>query len=427
MERLRIPFSRYTQTTRRQRWVVWVLGAVLVFFLFILSRIGVIWFSADTLLSLAPEETVFAIELQLTKKTLLHWQHFFHSVPLISKRSLDIEDLLPFTHGDLAIFITQQGDQAVALRATKNELPETILEKYHVSIQEKGDFILLSEKLLPITGIPTSTRRSFLPSFKNLWLGKVVLPKEHQEGVIYYNDSSLVIQFKTDKQTDIKQKTVENADLYLNHLVMDEGELSSFESIRRLFASFLKENSGEKPLLLNNQEMSVLFRQTETSTDTLLIFKNHSFTNEDITRNLQIIGALSKPSFINIPLPDGTSYDKIVVSPDLVPVEQISLGEETLYRVAGGANEFILALFKNDELLLSNNQTFIEEYLTPLSDGKKDSCKAHDYLNPEVLLSQIQLESFNRLISGYEKIFSKFGLISFETKKYSMEIRLCTD
>ena len=80
MERLRIPFSRHTQTTRRQRWVVWVLGAVLVFFLFILSRVGVIWFSADTLLSLAPEETVFAIELQLTKKTQPHWQHFFHSV-----------------------------------------------------------------------------------------------------------------------------------------------------------------------------------------------------------------------------------------------------------------------------------------------------------------------------------------------------------
>src|SRR3989338_6622879 len=260
MERLRIPFSRHTQTTRRQRWVVWVLGAILIFFLFILSRVGMIWFSGDSLLSLAPEETVLAIELQLTKKTQPHWQQLFHSVPLISKRSLDLEDLLPLAHGELALFITQQGDQAVALRATKNELPEALLEKYHISVQEKGNFVLLSEKLLPMTGTQTSTRRPFFPSLKNLWLGKIVLPKEKQEGVIYYNDSSITIQFKTPKQTDFKQKTVENADLYLNHLVMDEDELSSFESMHHLFASFLKEKNGEKPLLLNGQEMSVIFR-----------------------------------------------------------------------------------------------------------------------------------------------------------------------
>jgi hypothetical protein len=136
---------------------------------------------------------------------------------------------------------------------------------------------------------------------------------------------------------------------------------------------------------------------------------------------------LAKPSFENVSLPDGTSYDKIIVSPDLIPVEQISLNEENLYRVAGGAYEFILALFKNDELLLSNSQTFIEDYIAQSPKEKRNLCETHDYLNPEMLLSQIQLESFDPLVSVYEKIFSKFSLISFETKKYSMNIRLCTD
>ncbi|HAU65759.1 MAG: hypothetical protein UT30_C0009G0012 [Candidatus Uhrbacteria bacterium GW2011_GWF2_39_13] len=427
MERLHIPFSRHTQTTRRQRWVVWVLGAILLICLFLLSRVGVVWFSRNTIFSLAPEETVLAVQVQLTKKTQPIWQEFLHSVPLISKRSLDIKDLIPFTHGELAVFITQQGDRAVAIRTTKNELPQTLLEKYHISVQEKGDFILLSEKLLPITGVLTSSRRSFFPLLQNLWLGKVMIPQEKQEGMIYYNASSTVIQFKTKKQISTEQKSVKNADLYLNQLFLNENDVSSVKSMHRLFTFFLKEGDETKPLLLNDQEISVLFRQTQTSTDTLLIFKNHSFTTQDVTRNLQIIGALAKPSFAKVPLPDGTSYDKIIVSPDLIPVEQISLNEENLYRVAGGTHEFILALFKNNELLLSNSQTFIEDYLAQSSDEKKNLCETHDYLNPEVLLSQIQLESFNSLVSVYEKIFSKFSLISFETKKYSMNIQLCSN
>lgn len=427
MERLHIPFSRHTQTTHRQRWVVWLLGAVLVTLLFFVSRAGTVWFSRNTIFSLAPEETVLAVQLQLTKKTQPIWQAFLDSVPLISKRSLDIEDFIPLAHGELALFITKQGDQAVALRATKNSLPQTLLEKYHISVQEKGNFVLLSEKLLPITGIEASSRRSFFPSVKNMWLGTVFIPEEKQEGIIYRNSSSTVIEFKTKKQRSSEQKYVENTDLYLNRLLINENDVSSIKSMRRLLTSLLKKKDGEKPLLINDQEMSVLFRQTETSADTLLIFKNHSFTTEDVTRNLQIIGALAKPSFANVPLPDGTSYDKIVVSPDLIPVEQISLNEESVYRVAGGSHEFILALFKNNELLLSNSQTFIEDYLAQSSYEKRNLCETHDYLNPETLLSQIQLEAFDPLVSVYEKIFSQFSLISFETKKYSMNIRLCSD
>lgn len=417
--------SRHTKTTRRNRRVVWLLLSVLGIFAFIVFRLGTLWFSRGEILSLAPTDTVFAVHFQLTESTSPFLNEWLSGIPLLSQRSIELRDVLPYTKGEIALFITKDGRRSIAIRGDKSAIDPELLSQYSISAQEQGGFVLLSETLLPISGIPSLTHRSFFPSIGKRWLGRIVLPEEQLGGNIFKTDDYLSFEFETGKQSPNNDEPIPNLGLSLSGLSWD-GE-TPLKTLEYLLIPF-KQDDAEKPLFLDeNSQMEVFIRQTSEGRETLLIQKGTNPTTEVLIRELQLIGALAKPSIKTSILPDGSLFEEIEVQPDLISVEEISTSIGLSYRVSTNSGSIVIATIHNNDLLLSNNQDLLETYgKTKEVSGGLACAPQSNYLSPSFLLSETSSDYFNPDLSFYHQVFSVFSHVSIEFKKYSTAIYLCT-
>jgi hypothetical protein len=424
MQRLNIPLSRHTRTTRRNKRVVWVQVGFLLSVLFVLSRFGTSWFTRDSILLAAPVDTVLAVQFELSPKTQESVQKILSTVPLISNRSLSIDHVFNWSQGELAVFITKTGERAIAIRADESSLPEQLLINYGITTQDIGSYILLSESLLPINGISSSVKRPFLPSFRKTWIGRVTLPDSDLAGNIYLSKKDVVIELNTPKNTDISNGELSvPAAFYLSNLSFSDSD-DVLSGISRLTQSFSQDSDSESILSLGDVRSEVIFSHEEATRGVLLVLEDSTISSEDLLYNLQLIGAFARPHLVEKPLSDGTSYQEITVAPDLVSIEEISLSGSLAYRVSLGADGEVLALRKDNNLYLSNNSKLVEAYFS--DEILESTCKGNaGSISPSILLSQMQRDQIEPAMGGIYTFFERFPLISFELKKYSSEIRFC--
>ena len=416
MQHLNIPLSRHTKTTRRNRQVVWLMVSALLVGAFVIFRLGAWWFSRGAILSLAPSDTVLALELHLNEKTKPFLTQWLDGIPLISERELELKDLSPYTHGDLAVFVTKTGERSVALRTSKEELPTDLFTQYGISMQEQGAFVLLSSSLAPMSGTSAFVRRPFLPSLGETWLGRAVFPDVELGGNLFVSADEMTLDLPTSQKASLESSVIENSSLSLMNLVWGE-DGSSLDGLKRLTTNSL--------FLQKDTEMSVVIRSGEQGLETLIAVSGSELNSTTIVQELEKIGAFARPTLVTQTLPDGSSLDEIMIQTDLVSVEEVSTSVGLSYRVPIGGGESILATVHEDSLLFSNNQKLLEDYAKTSETSSSNCSMLTNWLDPTFLLLQTELDHLNPDLALLDRALSEFSAISFEVKKYSTTIHFC--
>lgn len=392
------------------------MGVFALLTLLIVWRISVLWFTRDSILNAAPDSTIFAVEFQITPKTWPIVKDFLENVPLVSNRSLDIEDIARFTHGDLAIFVTHDGTRAVAIRAKIESLPTDLLEAYGITIQEAGSgIILLSQTLLPIGGIDSEVHHSFLPS-SSTWLGRVLIPDAGFSGSMIWKQRGLEMTFKTPKSNQTNANLIPPAILSMILSGRNKNELPPTSTY------FEKQTTLFLDLLLKDHQIFVQ-KDEQEQTQILISVPNSGWDEAKLIEMLKIAGAYLSPKIVQKALVDGTFSQELSVEPDYVAVEEVPVAGHTLFRVTGEGGLALFGGFIDKATILSTSDSLITAFLDP----QETTCGANlALLNPESLLEQVTITSYNPQYSLIINLFDQISAISFETKKYSNKVRFCS-
>ena len=399
------------------RQVVWLLVGLLMVGGFLAYQVGAWWFNRGAILSIAPSDTILAVELQLNKRTAPFLLDWLEGVPLLSDRSLELRDLAPYVHGDMAVFVTKDGGRSVALRSSEDELPSQLLSQFSITSQRQGSFVLLSPTLVPITGL-ASFMSPLLPSIGKTWLGRVVLPEDDLAGSLFVSPTSLTLEVETPKRVTQESRSLPDAAIALSGLSWTK-EGSGLPGLEQLLSesSLILEHAGR---------MNVAIVPVESGLEILLEIEAGEVTSDDLIKELEQIGAFARPTLASQTLPDGTQLEEILVQPDLVSVEEISTGIGVSYRVPVGGGSSVLATLHDGTVLFSNSQTLLERYATEEQGKGVTSCtELSNRVNTSFLVDQTSLDHMQPQLGLFNGVSDNFSSISFEFKKYSTIMHLC--
>jgi hypothetical protein len=378
------------------------------------------WFGRGSILALAPTDTVLAIELRLNHKTAPFLFDWLSGVPLISDRSLELRDLAPFTHGELAIFVTKEGNRSVAIRANLTDLPTDLLNHFAIPAQEQGSFILLSSSLQPMMGTQTNTPGSIFPSLEKTWLGRMTLPVDHLSGNLFLLNSELLLELMTPKTYAHQTPHISGAAISMKNLEWGSGGIP-LNGLEHVLAGM-----PEPSLIMESSErLGVIVRPTEDNIEVLLAIENPEASNGMLVAELERIGSLARPTLITQILPDGSIFEEILVQPELVSVEETSTNVGTSYRVPTRGGSSIVASRYGEEILFSNSQTLFEDYVGNQAEPSIACEGTGLFINPGFLINQAVTDHASTYLAIFHGLFDDFSGISFEIKKYSVNIHLC--
>ncbi|MBI4591934.1 hypothetical protein HY733_00605 [Candidatus Uhrbacteria bacterium] len=383
---------------------------------FVVFRLGTWWFNRGAILSLAPTDTILAAELHLNQQTRSFLSDWLAGIPLISDRELELEDLSPYIHGDLAIFVTKNGDRSVAIRTSKDELPTDLLTQYGILIQEQGPFVFLSSTLVPISDNASLVHRPFLPSLGKIWLGRIVFPDVEIAGNLFVSDHEVRLELRTPQKTTAEFKIIENASLALAGLTWGE-EGTPLDGLKRLTQDSL--------LLREEAHMSIVMRVGEQGLETLVVLRDLEMDSTLIIDELERIGAIARPFLVTETLPDGSNFKEIFVQPESISVEEISTPIGTSFRVPTREGEFILAAIHENLALFSNNQKLLEDYAAAPQNTSSDCTVLTNWLDPTFLLLESRQDYLHPALNILNGLIDDFSGISFEVKKYSRVVHFC--
>ncbi len=353
--------------------------------------------SRTTIFSAAPDGTVAAVYLQSNETTAPYLSKLLHSVPLISNRSLEIDDILEITAGELAIFITENGDRSVAIRADEKELESLGFDKLGITAQKNGNFTLLSETLASISGIDTSHSNSLFPSFSGTWIGSI-WAQEFGHGDIHVTNNAVKIEFETKKQD--KLDTIGGTAPVIHALITQE-QIDLPETFFEFFPYFT---------LIN--ELIV------DETGVLVALIKGTLDEQSLIEQLQIISAANNPSTFSRTMIDGSSYNELQIDPSLVTVEEISIAGNRIFRAGS-----LFGLLQDGRAVISTSNEVMESFLRP-TDGDGTQCdSASIVISPKQLLENIESEFIDPRLTVLS-IIDRFSVITLEKKKYSNIITL---
>lgn len=417
MQHLNISLSRHTKTTRRNRQVVWLLVGLLIIGGFLASRVGTLWLNRGAILSLAPSDTILAVELRLNKQTAPFLLDWLAGVPLLSDRSLELQDLAGSIHGDLAIFVTKNGQRSIGIRSNEDNLPVELLRQFSIVTQKQGSFILLSSTLVPIAGIK-SFSSPVLPSMGKAWLGRVVFPQDGLAGSLFLSTTSLTLEVEPHERVTGETRFLQEAAVALGGLNWGE-EGPVLPGLKRLL-------SKGSLILENTRSIYVAVVPVESGLETLLKIEAPEVTSDDLIRELEQIGAFARPTLASQTLPDGSELKEILVLPELVSVEEISTSLGMSYRVPVGGGSYIFAALSDGSVLFSNSQTLLESYGGRTQNKAPTICtESSNRVSPSFLAEETSLDHLGPELGLFNQVFDDFSAISFEFKKYSTVVHFC--
>ncbi len=416
MARLNIQLSRHGHTTtRRPRWVVWILGVCVLGFIFL--QLTSHWFSRSELLIATPNDTQLILEFHATPRYQPSIQTLFQTTPLISNRSITLTDLLPSMRGKFAIFVLNNGSTAVALKTKKELLPTELLDAHRIVVQDISPSVfLLSEKLLPVSPIkPKGSLLSWMvPDLFGTRIGTIRLPKEDVFGSINLSESTLKLTLANLIFTPLKHSLPTETTSYLSTQVLPNTVIDA-----------LLDNSTNADLLkqaFSNQSWVFLTKHNESKG--VLIWSENPlvFDREQLMKQLS---ANLNPSILEKTLQDGSIIKEIVINPDLGSIEEVTIqGKLFLHSKSEKGEEFYLS--KDGELLFANNEIDLRSFLDGSGDKPQKFCGSNLLGSTTTsILTDEQTILNHESPSLVRTIFQEFTAIGAKTRINSVEFTLC--
>ena len=389
---------------------------VLFTFFFIVWRFTIIWFTRDALFAAAPDSTILAIQLQITPKTFQILENTLKNLPLISNRNLDIYDLASLTKGEIAIFVLENWEYAVAIRTDKEQLPIAVFNSYEITHQRVGDDIfLLSRSLLPINGIKSKVNYPFFPRFST-WLGRIEMPRDSVSGSVIWHDKNIEIHIKSPASEKLTKNPLQTSMLHVFNLNWNKEHLP-------LLSSFYQNQTSQFiDFLLNSDE--VLIGKNPNGTTQILISSdnNLNWSNEQIIGLLKSVGSYLSPKTEGKILKDGTTAKEILLSPQSIIIEKFDVLGHSMMKIITDNGLNVYGGLINNKIVFSTSDVLLQNYFDP----QTTSCSGNSALvDPKSLLSEMQQNSYHPQFNVFLTLFERITTISIEEKKYSTIVRLC--
>lgn len=429
MQHLNIPLSRNNQTTRRTRWVVWLLASASLFVILASFWISTLWFTRDTIYKAAPEHTIMATRFFISGKKGAHVESIFKQLPLISNRSLTFSDLAPYISGEFVVFLSEDNSRSVALRLGNKALPQALLDAHSIVEQSIGhNIVLLSEKHQLIKSLITKPK--VFPGISypgHIWIGEVIEQSENKRSFISVANDHIEISMNEKMANARPFKHFPNDTIaYLSTPVWTKAAEDFSKSILptmqfisdpKIVSSFEEMTSAQGQIVLTQDKDGVGFFLTTHTRDA----KNLP----NLEQILRTIAALVTPKIQETLLDDGTTIKEIVSNPDAISIEQITVLGTLVNRVRTNTGDIMTGLIENNGFFLTNRETLFRSYKGQNISEKK-ICSGN--------LAGISLHSFgdnmiqhanfpnNNAILFLSQNFSRVGI---ESGLFSTKINFC--
>lgn len=425
MQRLNIPLSRHKRTTRRSRWVVWVLILVTLGALFLVWNTGRWWLERPTVLLNAPVDTVVATHLSINSRTWEHIELILGGTPLISDRSLTFSDLKPYIHGDLGWFFTGDGKRIVSIRGDYFEISEAF-SGLNLSIEEVDQGIVMLSTTLPaVSEVEYGLRPRLFPGVFSQYLGQIVLPDDGVQSRIYLKDNRIAIDLgDVVKKQEIGQMILPKDTILALSTLAWTNKLTDDNSTL-LMRSFIPEI--ETFSVLFDDFQFVLAKIDEKNS---YIIEGQLAQNIDIGAFLQSLVSAQSPEITDTLLDDGTIQQELRISPELVSIEEVTSSGMTYLRARIEEGDHLYAFEKPGSVLVSNSESLLSFWTH--ADNEEAiadvTCPASElYIDLAALRNEMQFSDIDPLFSFVQSLTAPFSHVSLETNGGSRVLNLCLD
>ncbi len=429
MQRLNIPLSRNSKTTRRTRWVVWLLVILGCFVAAGALWASTLWFTRDTIYRAAPEQTVMTVRFFLSGEKGGHVASLLQRTALISNRPLTLSDLAPHINGELALFIKEDGSYSVAYRTNNTPISQTLLDAQAITSQTIGKrIVLLSEATEVLKPLPLNAK--FLPGFSwpgHVWIGELVNNGESKRSFLFASNEQLTIQLPNKISAKTAFKTVpENVFAYLSTPLLSNASEKFIESFLPLMQSTLDPTSLSVFKGLLTQEGRVVLSEDARGAGFFLQTKEQDLKNPiHLGSMLQTIAALNDPKNIQITLEDQTTINEIIMSPESVSVKEITLLGSNMNRIRINGTELLAGRMENEQIVLTNREELFRAFKDGSAGGRK-MCSGN--IMGISLPTLLKMQTEGAIIPNAHPILlflQGFKEVGVQTSLFSTRIHLC--
>lgn len=365
MQRLNIPLHRHSKITRRhsRRVISLLIGtSLLCGCLFLWTSKTIL--TKDTLTVAAPENTVAALHFSPNQKTWEQTEAFLHNIPLISDRGITIQDVKTYIYGGFSLFIQEDGTTSLAIRAKKEQVPESFLDTHQITIQEVDtSTLLLSSSLIPISGLkePEQVKKSlFKFGAKKIATLTVKQNDIFIQGPIFTTKNEAFIHLPTQEIAPIPLEAVPSSTFAVmstpawtnNESLLSNSVLSFLESDNAInFSDFVSALSSNGFLLLAQEENQNSF---------LVKILDPSLSKEGIVSMLRTSAAILSAKTQDWTLEDGDIVEEIVSDGSAISIEEIVLSGRSVTRIPTTDATYLYYASFNDETYITNDEGLLQ-------------------------------------------------------------------
>ena len=426
MKRLNIPLRRHYRTTHQPRWVVWLLAALFISILFTTYTLSTLWFTRPSLLKAAPINTEVAINIISTKSNTTSLVQYLNNIPLISNRSLTINDLKSYINRGFVLFINKDGSRSIALNTKINDLPIALFDSHSVVIQEiDKNTVLLSERLMPIGEMLVKKNIKRAIPFINKKLLATIYTSDNKTGVVYKTTNSIEIVINDIKISSINRSLPNNTIAFLSTPVLTKND-DLLESLLGNTDSAMNSLSVKKILVdILNSNGNFLITETDKNID-ILVESDLNIEESERINLIKTIVSTQNPILKVTKLDDGTEMQELIIQPELLSVEEITMMGHEIIRISN-KNTGPYFINKNGNLLFSTNEANLRFWLNKdLNESMLKICDANSIgilLDP--FLKSIKSEVSSIKPINFYDMLSKFNSIGVKAQKNSVKISFC--
>lgn len=369
---LHIPLARHHKTTRRSRRVVWLLAICLLLFIVCVFLVGQLWFTRNTVFTAAPEGTGGAVQILLNKKTWPVVQKTLEDIPLISHRDLTLDDLAQFIHGELGWFFHEDGTRSIAIRSDQEKIPTELLDAKHIVVQKVSKSVfLLSEKLQPVSGLPTHRSISSLfPSFAT-HIGTYRETRNEKTLKISYSNNQIRIALPVipgAKNTMVTSHIPPDTFFFLSTPVLSNS--TKFLETTDLFSGLVDPllNSSIQGFFKEILGTNSIFLLNNPSNPSFLLVSDEKTQEAERPQIIKTALSLKHPILQEFKMTDGSRTKELISDPSLVPLEEKTIEGRQFHRAI--VSDYSLFISKDGDLILSNSEETIRSWLKTGEENK---------------------------------------------------------
>jgi hypothetical protein len=422
MQRLNIPLSRHKRTTRRSRWVVWVLMLFVLAGTLFVCNTGRWWLSRSTAFENTPVGTVAAVQFLVNPNTSTQIERLLGNTPLISNRSITFSDIKEHVNGEFVWFFTEENDRIFTVKGDLFEIRDAF-SGLGLSVDEVSPgAVMLSSSLPALFEGMEGIKPPFFPSIFSDYLGQISFPQEHLQSHIYLKDNKISF---------VLGESEEN----INNIKSIEGTVLAFSS-----SDWLKTQIHEDSTLLNNSLFSESSSFSQLFNDFGFLLRKADGLNEyiiegELTQNidigvlLQTLVSTQSPDLIETTMLDGTVQQELRIAPELVSIEKVTSSGMTYLRAKVSEGTYLYALEHSDAVLVSNSESLLSLWINddaPESEDETNNCSADELIaDVDLLLSEMVFSSNDPHFALLQSLTSSISHVSLENKHGSRMLNLC--